>query len=351
MKPILALVLTLAALACAGCRLLPKRAFAAPAGGLAPTVNAAAAIAQGTAAQASADAQARTRDSRVAASIREGLAQNEGNPDGPPKLATRAELELADRTLGVEPSTGDKLAAAERAAAVREGRLEESKRLYGEAYARAEQLNRDLAQARAERDAAQAAAVRSLEEARRQIEENTRENQRKLDAAAKANADLRQQISDENRNRLVRWLTIAAVVLFVAGIAIAALTQGRAIVTAAWFAGGGLAAGAAARVIGHWLFPWFAWGAAALGIAGGAWFLWTHIRTGRALEATDKDRALLEETAAHVVKQIDSAKGPGADVVMLNLAELGRSMDRKHKDAIERLRTRIKKTATLGAAP
>ncbi len=332
--PALAFALFAAAFVAVGCRFLPERAVASPAGGLAPTAGAAASLAQATAAGAATDAKIRERDSRVAAALREAHTQNEDNPPGPPKEATRAELELADRTLGVEPTTEDKLAAAERALAKREGRIEEATRLYGEASTRAEQLHRDLLEARTARDAAQAAAARSLEEARRQIEENTRANQRALDAAAKANADLRAQIADENRQRLVKWLTIAAVVLFVAGVAIAALTQGAGWATAVWFIGGGFAAAAAARVIGHWLFPWVAWGAVALAAAGAAWWLWTEIRTRRKLRETEAARLELEETTAHVVKQIDAAKAPGADVVSLNLAELGRTMDRKHKVTI-----------------
>lgn len=331
----------------AGCRFLPRRALAAPAGGVVPTSSAAAALGQASAAQAAADVALRSRDSRVAAAVREAHTQNEDNAPGLAKDATRAELELADRTLAVEPSTEDKLAAAQRALAKRDGRIEEAARLYGEAASRAEALNRELAQARTARDLAQASAGRALEEAARQIADNTRENQRKLDAGARALADLRTQIADEARQRLLKWLTIAAVVLFVAGVAVAALTQGAAWATAAWLIGGGLATAAAARVIGHWLFPWFAWGAVALATAGGVWWLWSEIRTRRALKVAQATAAELEATTAHVVRQIDAAKLPGADVVALDLGKLGRAMDAKHKATIKRVRDKLERAGSV----
>lgn len=278
------------------------------------------AVAAQDAAQADEKKKLDARDSKVRASVDTASLANEDNPEGIPKYIVHDELALVQGLLE-KAKAEDLAAAAERRAKYEQGRAEEARRMYATASADNTKLASDIAKAQQAAEAAKSERDKALEEAKKatgdlktELERNRIENEKRL-------KELRDQFEAEKRSKIIaglRWLGLASIA---AGILFIALTRGTELIRGLLFLGGGIAANAAAVMIGHWLFPYIAWGAALLAAVGTAYWVYREHRNGQLaakakalsgdlVEAIEDIRTKLKNPSATTVDAIKAANTP-----------------------------------------
>jgi hypothetical protein len=288
--------------------------------------------------------EAKTREAQISkASAAVGAAAFAGEqlPPSNAAEAVRGEVGVAAQSLPA-PTEADRAEALARVAAALRGDLDTARKGWAAAQSEAQRLTAELATAqqaaqRARDDAAALLQTREAEYAARFAE-----LKRIAEDAQRARDRLRDQIEDENRQKLVRTLTWITSGLLVAGILVLVLSHGTQ-----WQIGGGLLLGGfglagVTRILNHWFLPWACWIVAAILVGAIGWSVWENWKRHKTLLSVSAAKGQLEGVATKVVAAIEAGKKTVDDLTpAVDLTSLSRAMGDDAKALVKQLRAKL----------
>jgi hypothetical protein len=255
-------------------------------------------------AQAVALAKAKENEGKVLANVQAAKASNASQPPSHATTVVDGELGIAEQRLsGTQVDLAEKAAAAERAALVMSGKVEEARKAYETSKSEATESAKAVALAQAD-----ALQKKQESEAARQHEKDT---------ILKFQAEILKDSQDTERkfNELksaeakaqALWLRILAgvcLIIFLAGTGFGQLAGAKIV----WpFGVASLLLFGLAQIVTKTWFLWATGGVLAVlaGVMG--WWIWQHYKQGDLLKATKEKEVKLREVASAVVPVLDKA--------------------------------------------
>ena len=288
--------------------------------------------------------EAKTREaqlSKASAAVGAAAFASEQLPPGNATEAVRGEVDVAAQNLP-PPTEADRAEALARVAAALRGDLDTARKGWAAAQSEAQRLTAELTSAQEAAQKAREDAAALLQTREAEYAAKFAELKRIAEEAQRARDQLRAQIEDENRQKLVRVLTWVTSGLLLAGILVLVLSQGTQ-----WRIGGGLLVSGfglagATRVINHWLFPWACWIVAAVIVGAVGWSVWESLQNRKKLLSTAAAKDQLEGVATKVVAAIEAGKKTVDDLTpAVDLTSLSRAMGDDAKALVKQLRAKL----------
>jgi len=288
--------------------------------------------------------EAKTREaqlSKASAAVGAAAFAGEQLPPSNAAEAVRGEVGVAAQSLPA-PTEADRAEALARVAAALRGDLDTARKGWAAAQSEAQRLTAELTSAQKAAQKAREDAAALLQTREAEYAAKFAELKRIAEEAQRARDQLRAQIEDENRQKLVRVLTWVTSGLLLAGIMVLVLSQGTQ-----WRIGGGLLVSGfglagAARVINHWFFPWACWIIAAILVGAIGWSVWENWKRHKTLLSVSAAKGQLEGVATKVVAAIEAGKKTVDDLTpAVDLTSLSRAMGDDAKALVKQLRAKL----------
>jgi hypothetical protein len=277
---------------------------------------------------------------------------NQGNPEGNPKTVVDGALGVAVELLrDVEADPAESAARERDRALVESGRADEARANYAKAVDQARKDADELIKARSEAELAKIERDRAVA----QLKTTTEELERRLKANQLANQKAIDDALDKERRKQQRKLTwvlsLGTIALLALGafLAYTKFNAGepiKALIAAGFWGGAAAICGVFAWAINQqWfqnLIMWLMIGTGVLGLAAGAIYVISELRSAREKKTLKVEAHEAEDTLKRIITTIDKLPDESADVLRTRLSK---TMDGTNKALIHELRAEDQRAA------